>query len=83
MKPINLTGEMDKAYQRHLQVMLLAATGLKTEVAERIQANDADLARRFAEVVHTVLVPSRREMWLTGCSFCDEPVSEEELQPYF
>jgi hypothetical protein len=33
-------------------------------------------------VVHTLLVPSVREMWLTGCSFCGEPITEEELQPY-
>ena len=40
--------------------MLLAATGLKTEVAERIQANDADLAHRFAEVV---LKMARMKNW--------------------
>lgn len=51
VKPINLTSEMDTAYQRYLQVMLPAATGLKTQVAERIQENDPHLARRFAEVV--------------------------------
>ena len=51
VKPIDLTGEMDKAYQKHLQVMLLTATGLKTEVSERIQANNSDLVCRFAEVV--------------------------------
>ncbi len=32
---------------------------------------------RMAEVVHTLLVPSLREMWLTGCAFCDDPPDEE------
>ncbi|PYS25168.1 MAG: hypothetical protein DMF72_02500 [Acidobacteria bacterium] len=60
IKSINLRGEMDQAYQKHLQVMLLAAAGLKTEVAEFVQANDADLARRFAAVV---LKMARMKNW--------------------
>src|SRR5947209_2356039 len=49
--PLDLLSEMDKAYQKHLQVRLLAAAGLKVEVAERLQAQHAELARRFAEVI--------------------------------
>jgi hypothetical protein len=50
-KPINLTFEMERAYQKYLQVKMLGATGLKAEVAERIQADHPDLACRFTEIV--------------------------------
>ncbi|MBC7910169.1 MAG: hypothetical protein H7Y30_06695 [Pyrinomonadaceae bacterium] len=50
-KGINLCGEMDKAYHRHLQVKLLCAVGLKTELAARIQVEHADLARRFMDLM--------------------------------
>jgi hypothetical protein len=36
----------------------------------------------FAEVVHTLLVPSFHEMWLTGCSFLGERLEEDELNLY-
>jgi hypothetical protein len=36
----------------------------------------------FGEVVYALLLPSTREMWLTGCSFQGEPVPEEKLSPY-
>jgi hypothetical protein len=36
--------------------------------------------RLFTEVVHTLLVPSLREMYLTGCAVRGEPLSEEVLQ---
>ena len=42
---------MQKAYRQHLQVQLLCATGLKREVAERLQTEHADLAHRFTEIV--------------------------------
>jgi hypothetical protein len=51
VKPIDFTGEMEKAYQRHLEVMLLGAAGLKPGISERIQANDPELARRFVEIL--------------------------------
>lgn len=47
---INLAGKMDQAYRRHLQVKLLSATGLKTEVAERIQTERSELAVSFTEL---------------------------------
>jgi hypothetical protein len=43
---------------------------------------DEDGLRSFAEVVHTILVPSHREMWLTGCSFQGAPLPFDELEPY-
>jgi hypothetical protein len=36
----------------------------------------------FVRVVHTLLVPSEQEMWLTGCSFQDAPLAAEELDAY-
>lgn len=47
---INLPGKMEQAYRRHLQVKLLSATGLKTEVAERIQTERPELAVSFTEL---------------------------------
>jgi len=40
-------------------------------------AGDGASLNVFAQVVHTVLVPSFHEMWLTGCSFLDEPADEK------
>lgn len=50
-KRIDFCGEMCKAYDRHLQVKLLCAVGLKTELAVRLQAEQSDLARRFMELI--------------------------------
>jgi hypothetical protein len=47
-KWINVSNEMDLAYRKHLQVKLLTAAGLKTDVAQQI---DADVARRFTDVL--------------------------------
>lgn len=51
VKGIDVAGEMDKAYNRHLQVELLRAAGLKSEVARRVQAERPELARRFTDVI--------------------------------
>jgi hypothetical protein len=48
---LNIKGEMARAYTRHLQVKLLSAAGLKTEVAIRIQAEHEEIARSFTEVI--------------------------------
>jgi hypothetical protein len=48
---INLKSEIEKAYHRHLQVKLLCAVGLKTEVSARIQAECPDLSRRFMGLI--------------------------------
>ena len=47
---INVSNEMDRAYERHLQVKLLGATGLRTEVARQVQQR-SDIAARFTEVL--------------------------------
>jgi hypothetical protein len=44
---MNLTAMMEQAYGKHLQVRLLKATGLKTELAERIQAEQPALTENF------------------------------------
>ncbi len=50
-KWINVSNMMDEAYDRHLQVRLLAATGLKTDVARRIQTERPDMAEGFAKLL--------------------------------
>ena len=50
-KWINISKVMDEAYERHVQVRLLAASGLKTDVARRIQTEHPDVAERFAKLL--------------------------------
>jgi len=50
-KSFNFISEMERAYAQQLQAQLVGATGLKAEVAKRLQAEHADLARRFTETV--------------------------------
>jgi len=50
-KWINVSNLMDEAYERHLQVRLLAATGLKTDVARRIQTEQPDVGESFAKLL--------------------------------
>jgi len=50
-KWVNVSNEMDQAYRKHLEVKLLAAAGLKTHVAQWIQADHADLAQRFTDLL--------------------------------
>ena len=50
-RSFNFIREMDQAYARRLQPQLVAAAGLKSEVAERLAAEHADLARRFTSTV--------------------------------
>jgi hypothetical protein len=51
VKWINILGQMEKAYSRQLRVQLLRATGLKTEVAQRMQTERTELALRFTELI--------------------------------
>lgn len=51
VKWIDIPKEISRAYEKHLQVMLLSAAGLKMEVARRIQTATPELARRFAELI--------------------------------
>ena len=50
-KWINVSNEMDEAYEKHLQVKLLAAAGLKLELARQIDDHRSELAARFARVL--------------------------------
>jgi hypothetical protein len=51
VKWINVSSRMDQAYDMHLQVKLLAASGLKTTVAQRIHTEHAELAGSFKELM--------------------------------
>ena len=48
---INFRAEMTAAYNKHLQVELLNAVGLKKVVSLRIQAEHPEIARAFAELL--------------------------------
>ncbi|HET6972716.1 MAG TPA: hypothetical protein VFH96_01755 [Pyrinomonadaceae bacterium] len=50
-KWVNVPNVMDEAYEKHVQVRLLAATGIKTEVARRIQAEHSDVGKSFAKLL--------------------------------
>jgi len=50
-KWINVPDVMDRAYDRHLQVKLLAAAGLKTGIAEKISAELAELSGSFKQIL--------------------------------
>lgn len=50
LEQLNIRGEMAQAYRKHLEVQLLRAAGLKTELARRIQVEHSDLASRFADL---------------------------------
>ncbi|MFL6215921.1 MAG: hypothetical protein ACJ74J_18710 [Blastocatellia bacterium] len=51
VRPIKLLLAMEKAYNRHLQVELLIATGIKRALALQVQADHPGLARRFTAVL--------------------------------
>jgi hypothetical protein len=48
---INVSNEMDKAYEKYLLVNLLAAAGLKRKLAQRIQAEHSDIAGEFTRTL--------------------------------
>ncbi|HXM36118.1 MAG TPA: hypothetical protein VN920_13080, partial [Pyrinomonadaceae bacterium] len=48
---INFAGEMKTAYNRYLQVELLSAAGMKTEVAQRIRDDKPALAVYFTDLI--------------------------------
>ncbi|HSK63872.1 MAG TPA: hypothetical protein VK893_08530, partial [Pyrinomonadaceae bacterium] len=50
LKWINVSNQMDVDYARHLQVKLVAATGIGTRLAQQIQQR-SDVAKRFSVVV--------------------------------
>ena len=51
VRPLDIAAEMRTAYERHLQIKLLSAVGLKTELAQRLQAEAKGLATRFTNLI--------------------------------
>ena len=49
--PLSIAAEMKAAYDRHLQVQLMSAAGLKIAVAQRIQDQRPALAVNFADLI--------------------------------
>ena len=49
--PLNLRTEMADTYARHLQIQMLCAAGLKTELARRIQQEHSKLSKEFSDVL--------------------------------
>ncbi|HEY8187885.1 MAG TPA: hypothetical protein VIF64_17575 [Pyrinomonadaceae bacterium] len=68
--PINFREEMERAYKWHLQIKLMCAAGLKTELAERIRADHPVLSTRFMDViVKLVQVKNPGSLNIRGPSF--------------
>ena len=51
VKWLAIANEMEKAYRRHLQEVLLCAAGLKRALARRVQAEHPGLAARFTDLI--------------------------------
>jgi hypothetical protein len=56
-------------------------TGTRLVIELRNPTGDRQLLT-FGEVVYTILLPSAREMWLSGFEFEGDPLPEEDLQPF-
>jgi hypothetical protein len=66
VRPLDLGFEMRAAYERHLQVKLFSALGLKTELAQRLQAEQPDLASRLTDLVREMVAlknPGTIDTW--------------------
>ena len=64
-KWINVSNEMDQAYEKHLQVRLIAAAGLKTDLASRIQTEHPELAQSFSKLLlDLVALKNRGSAWV-------------------
>ena len=50
-KWINVSNVMDQCYDKHLQLKLLAATGIKTDLARRLQTEHHELTESFAKLL--------------------------------
>ena len=48
---VNVSNEMDQAYEKHLRVKLLTAAGLKSDLARIVAAKNSDLAARFSKLI--------------------------------
>jgi hypothetical protein len=53
--PLDVGFEMRTAYERQLQVKLLGAVGLKTDLGRRLQTDHPDLASRFTDLVRELV----------------------------
>ncbi len=63
---VNIPAEMQKAYLRELQLILLKATGVKAEVARWIQVEYSELAVRFTDLIlRMAALRNPGNVWLT------------------
>lgn len=51
VRPLDIGFEMRAAYERHLQLKLLSAIGLKTQLAQRLQQDQPELASRLTDLI--------------------------------
>jgi hypothetical protein len=51
LKSINVAEGMDRSYAKHLQLSVLAATGIKPSIAQRLQLEHADIPKRFTDLL--------------------------------
>jgi hypothetical protein len=66
VRPLDIGFEMRAAYERHLQVKLLSAIGLKTELAQRLQVDQPELASRFTDLIRELVAlknPGTIDTW--------------------
>jgi len=50
-KWINVSNEMDQAYEKHLRVKLIAAAGIKSDLARLMAAQNPEVTARFTKVL--------------------------------
>lgn len=66
VRPLDIGFEMRAAYERHLQVQLLSAMGLKTQLAQRFQVDQPELASRFTDLIRELVAlknPGTIDTW--------------------
>jgi hypothetical protein len=59
-EPIEFTAEMTNSYDKHLQLQMLKAAGLKMSAARHIHAERPDIARRFQQVLRAMALLRNR-----------------------
>lgn len=69
--PIDFTAEMNKSYDKHLQVQMLKAAGLKMSAAQNIQADCPHAAQRFKQILNEMAALTNR-----GCINANKPPIE-------
>ena len=66
VRPLDIGFEMRAAYEIHLQVKLLSAVGLKTDLAQRLRADQPELASRFTDLIRELVAlknPGTIDTW--------------------